>query len=217
MIRYRRAEDVDAVVISHMHADHFIDIIPMRYALKYGARTHHRRVPLYVPPGGANLLERLTGAFDRDSNHDFLAEVFELRTYGAGEAVEIGDARLRFAPTSHYIATYALRFEAGGTSIAYSADTAPDDRVAALARGADVFVCEATLSPAEEADQPRGHVSAREAAQMAVDARAHRLILSHYPASADPGALALQARAVFDGPVDVADDGFQLALPAGAA
>lgn len=214
LIRYRRAEEVDAVVVSHMHADHFIDIIPMRYALKYGARTHARQVALYLPPGGADLLRRLTGAFDRESNHDFLGEVFDIRTYDARGSLEIGDARIRFAPTSHYIATYALRFEAAGASLAYSADTAPDDRVAELARGADAFVCEATLTAAEEADLPRGHASAREAARMAADAGVGRLILSHYPASADPAALEAMARSVYDGPVTVADDGFQLSLPA---
>jgi ribonuclease BN (tRNA processing enzyme) len=214
LIRFVAAEDIDAVVISHMHADHFIDLIPMRYALKYGTRKSARPVLLYVPPGGADLLRRLTGAFERESHHDFLGEVFDIRTYDPTRTLEIGDARLRFAPTSHYIQTYALRVEAGGASIAYSADTAPDDRVAVLARDADAFLCEATLSEAEEADVPRGHVSAREAARMAVRAGARRLILSHYPASADPTALEAQARAIFAGPVSVADDGFRLALPA---
>jgi len=214
LIRFVPAEDVDAVVISHMHADHFIDLIPMRYALKYGGRNSTRPVLLYVPPGGADLLLRLTEAFERESHHDFLGEVFDVRTYDPGATLEIGDARLRFAPTSHYIQTYALRVEAGGASLAYSADTAPDDRVAELARDADAFVCEATLSEAEEADVPRGHISAREAARMAARAGARRLVLSHYPASADPAALEAQARALFAGPVWVADDGFRLALPA---
>lgn len=214
LIRLLPAEDVDAVVISHMHADHFIDLIPMRYALKYGARKTTRPVLLYVPPGGAELLVRLTGAFERESHHDFLGEVFDVRTYDPDGTLEIGDARLRFAPTSHYIQTYGLRIEAAGASLAYSADTAPDDRVAELARDADAFVCEATLAEAEEADVPRGHLSAREAARMATRAGARRLILSHYPASADPAALEAQARSIFAGPVTVADDGFQIGLPA---
>jgi ribonuclease BN (tRNA processing enzyme) len=214
LIRFQPAQDVDAVVISHMHADHFIDLIPMRYALKYGARTNTRQVLLYLPPGGADLLSRLTGAFDRESHHDFLGEVFDVRTYDPAATLVIGDALLRFAPTSHYIETYALRIEAGGTSVAYSADTAPDDRVADLARDAGAFLCEATLSEAEESDLPRGHVSAREAARMAERAGARRLILSHYPASADPAALEAVARSIYAGPVSVADDGFRLSLPA---
>ncbi len=212
LIRFRPADAVDAVVISHMHADHFIDLIPMRYALKYGARTNPRPVILYLPPGGKDLLQRLTGAFDRESHHDFLGEVFDVRTYDPAGLLEIGDARLRFAPSTHYIETYALRVEAAGASIAYSADTAPDDRVAELARDADAFVCEATLSIAEEADVPRGHLSARQAARMAALAGARRLILSHYPASADPAALEALARSLYPGPVSVADDGFRLEL-----
>ncbi len=217
LIRYRAAEDVDAVVVSHMHADHFIDLIPMRYALKYGARSNARRIPLYLPPGGESMLSRLTGAFERDSRLDFLGEVFDVFTYRVDETLRIGDASIRFAATSHYVETYALRFEAGNASVVYSADTAPDERVAELARDADAFVCEATLSVAEECERPRGHTSAREAGHMAAQACVGRLLLSHYPASADPAALAALARANYDGPVTVVDDGFQLSLPGARA
>ncbi len=213
VIRERAAEDIDAVVISHMHADHFIDIIPMRYALKYGARTNDRRVALYLPPGGIAMLGRLTAAFERESSADFLDEVFDLRTYEPEEVLDIHDARVSFAPTAHYIPTWASRYEAAGASLTFSADTAPDDRVAELARDVDVFVCEASLSVEEESAGPRGHVSAREAGRMAERAGARRLVLSHYPASADLAALEALARSVYRGPVSVADDGFQLAVP----
>ncbi len=213
VIRFRAAEDIDAVVISHMHADHFIDIIPMRYALKYGNRTNARRVALHLPPGGIAMLQRLTAAFERESSHDFMGEVFDLHEYDASKALTVGDARIRFAPTSHYIPTWAMRFEAAGASITYSADTAPDDRVADLALRTDAFVCEATLSIDEEADVPRGHVSAREAGRMAARAGVRRLVLSHFPASADPATLESLARSTFAGPIDVADDGFRLSFP----
>ncbi|MBD5656038.1 MAG: MBL fold metallo-hydrolase, partial [Candidatus Eremiobacteraeota bacterium] len=207
LLQFRSAESIDAIVISHMHADHFLDVIPMRYALKYGRRTNDRRVVLYLPPEGDTMLKRLAGAFVPESPHDFIGEVFDVRTYDADSILRVGDATLRFAPTSHYIATFALRCEYGASSVTYSADTSPDERVTALAREANALLCEATLATEEEVDRPRGHVSAREAGLMASQAAVGRLVLTHYPHSADVVQLEASARAEYDGPVTVADDG----------
>jgi len=212
LLQYRSAESIDAVVVSHMHADHFLDVIPMRYALKYGRRSNGRRVALYLPPGGEEMLRRLTEAFTPESQHDFIGEVFDVRTYEPGRTLRVGELEFRFAPTSHYIPTFALRCDGCGGSLAYSADTAPDERVAELAQAVDAFVCEATLRCEEEAEMPRGHSSAREAAAMATRAAAGRLVLSHYPATIEPAELEREARAAFAGPVSVADDGFRLTL-----
>lgn len=210
--RYREPESLDAIVISHMHADHFIDVVPMRYALKYGDRSNDRRVPIYLPPGGEATLRALVGAFARETGDDFLGEVFDIRTYDPRAVLALGELAVRFAPTSHYITTFALRFESGATSFVYSADTAPDEGVVKLATAADAFLCESTLSVAGEAERPRGHSSAREAGAMAARAGAARLLLTHYPASADVRELEASARAGFAGPVHVVDDGFRLAL-----
>ncbi len=217
MLRYRRADSIDAIVVSHMHADHFLDIIPMRYALKYGERANDRRVALYLPPAGEDMLARMVGAFARESNADFIGELFDVRTYDPRTILRVGDLSLTFAPTSHYIPTYALRCEYAGQSVAYSADTAPDDAVVALAREVGAFVCEATLTRAAEAELPPAHLSARQAGAMAARANVARLVLSHYPASADPAELERDARGVYAGPISVADDGFRLSLAGSAA
>jgi len=209
--RHRAFDEVDAIVISHMHADHFLDVIPMRYALKYGERTNRRRPILYLPPGGAEMLRELVSAFAKESG-DFLGDAFDVRTYDPNDALHVGDMVVRFAPTSHYITTYAMRFESAGTSVTYSSDTAPDDGVAALAHETDAFVCEATLHEKNEADFPRGHLSAREAGTMAKRASARNLLLSHYPASTDATSLEAGARSTFDGRIHVVDDGFTLDL-----
>ncbi|GAC1305867.1 MAG: MBL fold metallo-hydrolase [Vulcanimicrobiaceae bacterium] len=211
LLRHRRAEAVDAVVISHMHADHFIDVIAMRYALKYGARTHDRRVALYLPPGGDAILRTLVSAFAKESHHDFIGEVFDVRCYDPNRTLRVGEATIRFAPTSHYVPTYAMRFDAGRASVTYSADTAPSDGVVALGRETSLFLCEATLAPEEEAVQPRGHLSAREAGALAARASVGRLVLTHYPAAAEPRVLVDHARATFGGEIVVADDGLRLA------
>ncbi len=210
LIRHRSLADIDAVVISHMHADHFIDVVPLRYALKYGDRPREKKLPLYLPPGGQEMLQRMTAAFHRETDDDFLGSVFEVQPFDPERGLRFGDVDVRFAATSHYIPTFAMRFDSAGKCVVYSADTAPDDRVNALAQGANVFVCEATLSRAGEIEWPRGHLSARQAAAMAQSAGVGHLVLSHYPATIDLAAMAHDAETGFSGPLTIADDGFSL-------
>ncbi len=196
---------LDAIVITHMHADHFLDLVPLRYALTYGKLRRERKLAVYLPPGGVATLEMLVSAF-ADEGRSFLADVFELATYDPATTLRIGSAVLHFATTSHYIPAYAVRFEQDDCSVTYSADTAPDERVVALAHDSDVFVCEATLLASDVEHGTRGHSSAYEAGRMAQAAGVRRLMLTHYPSEATPADLAESARRAFDGEIIVLDD-----------
>ncbi len=212
LVRHRAPDALDAVLITHMHADHFLDIVPLRYALKYGDRKNARKLPLYLPPGGEAMLRRLCSAFAKEGGADFLEEVFAVRTFDPAVPLRLNAVSLSFAPTQHYISTYALRCEVAGTSLTYSSDTAPTQSVVDLARASTLFLCEATLSDAEEEEPERGHMSAREAGRLAAQASAERLLLTHYSDSAVSSELIASARLAFAGPVDVADDGFRVEL-----
>ena len=202
----RPSESIDAVVISHMHADHFLDIIPMRYALKYGPRTHDRKVALWLPPGGEALLRQMVSAFVPETSTDFLGDVFRVGTYDPNVPLEIGDLRLSFAATAHYLPTFALRCDCASGSVTYSADTAPCDAVVRLANESRLFFCEATLKDGYDDTRPRGHSSAREAGAMAQAANVERLIITHYPAEFTAADLLGAARLEFEGELAVADD-----------
>jgi ribonuclease BN (tRNA processing enzyme) len=207
MRRHRDYDKLDAVVISHMHADHFLDLIPLRYAVRYGSKRRSDRLPVWMPPGGIAMLRSITNAFANEGNGDFLDEAFDLKEFNPAEPLPIGPGRLRFAPTTHYITSFAIRYERNGTSITYSADTAPDARVVELARDTDLFLCEATLLANEkEIGGIRGHSSSKEAAQMAADAGVKRLVLTHYPQDATPADLDEGARTIYKGHILVADD-----------
>ena len=210
----RRHVDYDrlgAVVISHMHADHFIDLIPLRYALRYGPRRPEKKLPVYLPPGGLAMLRALVSAFPHEGG-DFLTDVFALAEYDPSRPLAVGGATLRFAHTAHYIPAFAVRWERGGASVTYSADTALDDRVTALARVTDVFLCEATLRHGEVEQGLRGHSSAADAAAMARDAGVGRLVLTHYPEEATSRDLDQAAREIFAAEIVVADDHTTLEL-----
>jgi ribonuclease BN (tRNA processing enzyme) len=207
MRRYADYDRLDAVVISHMHADHFLDLIPLRYAVRYGSKRRSNRLPVWMPPGGIAMLRTMTSVFAGEGNGDFLDDAFEMHEFDPARALELGPGRLRFAPTTHYIPSFAIRYEHNGTSMTYSADTAPDERVIALARETDLFLCEATLLAGEdEIGGVRGHSSAAEAARMAASAHVRRLILTHYAEGATSHDLDESARTIYTGEISVADD-----------
>jgi ribonuclease BN (tRNA processing enzyme) len=204
-------ERLDAIVISHMHADHFFDLVPLRYGLKAGRPAPRGRLPLFLPPGGGAALATLRDAVAVNVQADFFERYYAVEEYDPTRDLCIADMRLRFRRTRHYVDAYAVRVESGGAAITYSADTAPSDEVVELARATSLFLCEAALGLGSEQD-PRGHLSAQEAALMAAQADAKRLVLTHYPATWPPAALARAAQAVYRGPVGVAQDGDAYAL-----
>jgi ribonuclease BN (tRNA processing enzyme) len=202
---------IDAVVISHMHADHFLDLIPLRYGLKYGPLLRDGRMPLWLPPGGSDMLRTLCSAFAPEGKGDFLDEVFVVGEYDPARPLEVNDLRLSFRQTRHYIDTYAIRCERGPSSVVYSGDTAPCDAVVEHARGCALFLCEATLGLGTEGGT-RGHTSAEEAGQMAEKAGVHRLALTHYSSTYAPDELVEAAQTLFSGRVSIADDGVELSI-----
>jgi ribonuclease BN (tRNA processing enzyme) len=197
---------LDAVVISHMHADHFFDLVPFRYALKYGPERRAQRMPLRLPPGGSVSLDALRRAVSPDAPASFFDDVFEVGEYDPLHGLRFGDLRLAFAQTQHFVSAFAVRAEAGGASVVYSADTAPCKAVIDLARDAAIFLCEAALGLSTEAGE-RGHTSASEAGEMARQAGVDRLVLTHYGVAEPGDALVEAAKRQFQGPVVLADDG----------
>jgi ribonuclease BN (tRNA processing enzyme) len=202
---------LDAIVISHMHADHFLDLIPLRYGLKYGPLLRDGLMPVFLPPGGEAMLRQLTSAFPSEGPDDFLDEVFSIHEYDPARPLEINDLHLTFRQTRHYIDTYSIRAEHGSASVVYSGDTAPCDSVVEHAANCSLFLCEATLGLGHE-DGMRGHSSAEEAGEMAQRAGVHRLVLTHYGTTYAPDELEEAAQSAFAGRCSMADDGIELSV-----
>ena len=200
---------LDAVIVSHMHADHFFDIVPLRYALKYEMQRE-RPLPVYLPPGGIDIARTIGNPLKETT--DFYDGVLELREYAPDDVLAVGGCRIRFAPTIHYIPAYAMRIEMGDAVLGYSADTAPCERVAELVGGAEVFLCEAALGANGTESAQRGHLNAREAGDLARAAGVGHLVLTHYGTKANADALREAAAMTFDGRISVADDGMEFSL-----
>jgi ribonuclease BN (tRNA processing enzyme) len=195
--------DIDAIVISHMHADHILDLLPFACALSYGPRRHASTPPLLLPPGGSEALQALARAGSQDRALD---GAFEIREYDIEAGDAVGALALRFQPVPHFIPANAIEFSAGGKRFVFGADHGPSPELAAFARDADVLMLEATLSEPEPPDR-RGHLTAAEAGEHAARAGARRLLLTHISDELDPDAAVQAASGAYAGPVEVARAG----------
>lgn len=193
--------DVDAVYITHLHADHCIDLVAYSYARRFHPDGVPPRLPVYGPAGTA---DRICNSFEEPPT-DGLLEVYDFREQAAG-TLQLGPLTVTAGVTVHPVECHALRIEAGGRVLAYSADTAASDTVVELATGADLFLCEASW-PSIPTPPPGIHLTGREAGEHASKAGAAKLLLTHVMPFHDPAALLAEAKETYDGPVEVARAG----------
>jgi len=203
--QYVRPSEVDAVVISHLHADHCIDLTAYVVALRYGGdgfrcRGPEGRIPLI---GVAGTRDRLEAAYDPLARKLSLHEIFTFATPAAGE---LGPFTMSYAQVNHPTPTNAIRVEYQDRSLVYSADTGESPELIALAQGADVLLCEASVGP-DEVLVPDLHMTGRMAGEHADKAGVERLIVTHVPPWNSPQAAADEAAVAFEGPVEVAAPG----------
>ncbi len=202
--------ELDAVLITHMHVDHFGDLYPLYYALRF-----HPDKPwglrLILPQGGLAQMGCLLG----DDARDFLPRVFREEQLREGKTYRVGDIAVRAFPTRHFVEGYSVRLEGEGWSMAYSSDTTPNPALVEAARGVDLFVCEATLPSSYEEEAAHGHLTSTQAAAAAAEAGAKRLLLTHIWPTFDPGQLLAEASEVFGGEAGVAREGMQVELGGG--
>lgn len=203
-------EELDAVVISHMHTDHFLDLVTLRYV--YPWRDHARKkLRIILPPGSAEQM----AAVARGAGYPtFWEKAFILEEHDGERPIDLGGLRLEPGATKHYVPTWGFRIEArgtgeGGSLLVYTADTAPSPEADRLSVGADLLLCEATLRSLDEDAQPpepRGHLLPSEAGELAHRAGARSLLLTHLPVNGDEPAVARRGAAdAFGGEVEVAE------------
>jgi len=207
--------DVDAVVISHLHADHILDLVPFSYALSYAPRQQPvavggwpgtddpARPDLYVPDGGQEVLRRIVGCW---GNEDLIETAFALHEYAPADELAIGPLGARFCRVPHYLATNAVELSSHGSRFTFSADCSPNSELVQFASDTDVLLIEATL-PRPERTGVRGHLTPREAGEHGRRARARRLVLTHYSDELDAEWARAEAAHSFGGPVELAQEG----------
>jgi ribonuclease BN (tRNA processing enzyme) len=215
--KFRDYVDLDAVVISHMHADHFLDLVPYSYALTYAPRQqpvpvdrwpgtdHPARPQLHVPDGGRKVLRRVVGAW---GNEDLVEKAFDLHEYETPDVLEIGSLRIRFHEVPHFLETHAVDVTTtnGGGRFTFGADCRPCDELPKFAEGTDLLMLEATL-PRPERTGMRGHLTPAEAGDHGRRAKAARLVITHISDELDEEWARDEASKAFGSPVEVAREG----------
>lgn len=189
---------VDAVVVTHGHPDHFLDLYALQSLLRYAPSGPAGPVPLYLPPG---LSERMQALLDGRGAEDFLA-AFDLHEVVHGEPISFDGLRITPMPVEHVEGASGLRVEAGGRVLAYTSDTRHGSPVRELAGGAHTLLAEATL-PAKYAGKAP-HMTAEEAGLLATDVGASRLVVTHLWPTTSRGEILAEAKAAFDGEVLIA-------------
>ncbi len=204
-------EEVDAVLITHVHADHTTDLIPFAHALSYFYEPGGRRPALWGPPASASAFATLGGVFGAEQ---LISSAFSLAEYDPGASLEIGPLAVRFTPVPHYVPAWACDLLADdGRRFTFGADCGPNDSIIELSSGTDLLMLESTEGPYHhEPDQAgqtgkRGHISAHEAGEIAEQAGATRLLLTHYSDELDGQELLDAAGVAFSGPVALAHEG----------
>ncbi|NBM17362.1 MBL fold metallo-hydrolase [Streptomyces sp. GC420] len=195
--------DLDAIFLSHLHADHCIDMLGYfvaRYYRHDGGRCEP--IPVYGPEGTES---RLTTAYADVPSEKSMSEVFDFHTLKPGH-FEIGPFAIRTEKVEHPVEAYGIRLEHGGRTLTYSGDTGVCDALHDLAEDADLFLCEASFTHGKE-DIPALHLNGREAGSHAARARARSLVLTHIPPWTDGLRNLADAREVFDGPAELARPG----------
>jgi ribonuclease BN (tRNA processing enzyme) len=193
--------DVDAVLLSHLHADHCLDICPYVVFRRYHPAGLPPRVPVLGPRGTHG---RLAAAYDPTST-DGLTDVFAFGALEPGER-ELGPFALRLDRVNHPVEAFAVRLTAGGSTLTYSGDTGVSDALVRLATGSDVLLCEATFEDGP-ALPPDLHLTGREAGEHAAKAEVGRLLVTHIPPWADADRIVDAATQAFGGPTDLVTPG----------
>lgn len=191
--------DIDAIVISHLHPDHFADL----YGLYYALRFHDDgplSVPLYAPQGAFQFAAQLL------DSPDVFAQTFQFSVAKAGDVLDLGPLTVTLHEANHPVESLASRVEAGGRVLTYTADSAPATALIHAARDADLLLADSTWLERQRPLPTGVHMTGLEAGQLAAAAAVKRLLVTHVYPSTDPAEVAAEAALAYTGPIEAAYD-----------
>jgi ribonuclease BN (tRNA processing enzyme) len=205
--KYTGLFDIDAVCLSHLHADHCVDLYSYSVARSYSPAGVQPAIPVYGPAGSAERMSLIHGP---DGDDGLMRQRFTFETLGPGR-MTIGPFDVQLAHMNHPVETFAFRFSCGGRSLVYTGDTGETEAVPELAAGADVFLSEAAFLEGPNLP-PNLHLTARQAAAYARRAGVGELVLTHLQPWNNLDDARAEAASAFAGDLDLAVAGQVITL-----
>ena len=194
--------DLEAIVITHEHPDHCLDVLTALHTLTYGP-DQVRGLPLLAH---ASVLRRLEAFLDAGTGHPFF-NTFAVTELGAGSSRPLGELTLDAIEMDHSVPTLGFRFASGDRSIFYTGDTGPGGTWIAKVGPVDLMLSEASFQGAPPTDGYTRHLTAGQAGEIAARTGATRLLLTHIPPHLDPMVSVKEAEITFGRTVMVAVPG----------
>lgn len=203
LLLHTSIQRIGAVVISHMHPDHFFDLVPLKYFITF---NHHPKLDLYLPPTGPAVLEGLARSLGEDA--DFWETAYEIHVVEPQTGFRVRGLDVTMAPSHHFIPAWSMRFSlgTGGGDLGYTGDTSLTDAVVSHLTGVELLLAESSIENQTKPENERGHLTAAEAGMLARRVGAKQLVLTHYPAEGSM-AMELTAASAFGGPCSLAVEG----------
>ncbi len=197
---------LEAVVISHEHADHCADVAALYFRMRYGPEALDR-IPLVAPQG---VFGRLETFLTYSPGGEGFREAFEDRVVEGGDSLDLISATWSFHTTDHPVPSVATRIDGLQASLTYTSDTGPDVDLMPLASGTDVLVAEATFQGNDTLGTQ--HLTARMAGALAAQVKPGLLILTHIRPDLNPAESVAQAAEIFGGEIRSAYPGMEINL-----
>jgi ribonuclease BN (tRNA processing enzyme) len=200
---------VDRVFFTHFHPDHTVDVVPLLFAIKYGAEQEREKpLALYGPEPFERFFGSITDAWGKWMLGDYPTEISEL-PHTCPSPLALPPLSVSWAPAEHRPESIAYRFEAGNGALVYTGDTEYSASVVQLARGTHTLLIECSFP--DDAPVP-GHLTPSGVARMARESGVERVVLTHIYPSADALDLAQEVGLGYGGEVVVAEDGLKLSV-----
>jgi ribonuclease BN (tRNA processing enzyme) len=190
---------LDAVLISHLHPDHYFDISGLYVMWRYHPAGPRPPIPIFGPKGVGRQSARAYGLRKEPG----MSAEFDFHEYD-DQPIRLGPFSIRVTQVVHPVTAYGIRVESeGGGVLAYSGDTGPCRQLVDLATDADVLLAESAFVSNRE-NPVDLHLTGRQAGAAATEARVRRLVLTHIPPWHDPEICLGEAREAFEGPSELA-------------
>jgi ribonuclease BN (tRNA processing enzyme) len=172
------ATRLSALFVGHFHADHWLDIGPLRYRFPWGEPAP-TPLPVFLPPGGKDRLEHLAQAINE--RQAFFEPAYAVTEYESGQTFQVGPISVTPHAVGHYVPAFSMEIVGPrGERIIYAGDMGPSEMIVDLARGAEVLILEATLEDGSTDDARRGHLDTPEAIDHVRRSGALQGLLVHY-------------------------------------